>query len=92
MKGDVFPRRKTKMKSDTVAIWVKVYNRMRNAPNPKSFRQALALFKYEHRYDPPRDLPMMPKDARDFSRKIKAVPYSDLIPKEPVREPQPLFQ
>lgn len=80
--GDVFPRRTIRMKPDTVQLWVKTYHRMKNARNPKSFRQALALFKYENHYDPPRDLPLMPKNPRDFSRKIKAVPYGDLIPYE----------
>lgn len=81
VQGDVFPRRKTRMKPDTLAKWIKVYNQMRNAKKPKSFRQALGYFKHLHHYDPPRDLPLMPKESRDFSRKIKDVPFSELIPK-----------
>lgn len=76
--GDVFPRRKTKMKPDTIDAWKNIYYRMRNARKPKSFRQALALFKYENHYEPPRDLPLMPLNHRDFSRKIQAVPYEQL--------------
>lgn len=78
--GDVFPRRRIRMKADTVQLWIRTYHRMKNAKNPKSFRQALALFKHENYYDPPRDLPLMPKDPRDFSRKIQSVPYDSLVP------------
>lgn len=86
VKGDVFPRRKTKMKADTTDIWLRCYYRMKNARNPKSFSQAYGLFVYENRYQPPRDLPMMPKDPRDWTRKIKTVPATQLYSKQGATE------
>lgn len=80
--GDVFPRRKTKMKPDTADIWTRCYYRMRNAKSPKTFGQAYGLFVYENHYQPPRDLPLMPKDPRDWTRRIKDVPTDSLIGKD----------
>lgn len=79
--GDVYPRRKTKMKADTAQIWERCYYRMKNAKNPKTFGQAYGLFVYENHYQPPRDLPMMPSDPRDWTRRINDVPRENLIPK-----------
>jgi len=90
--GDVFPRRKTKMTSDTLSQWIKIYHQMRNAKKPKSFRQALAYFKHLHHYEPPHDLPLMPKERRDFTRKIRDVPFRDLIPREDQYQTQGEFK
>lgn len=77
--GDVFPRRKTKMKPDTCSLWERCYHRMRNARKPKTFGQAYGLFVRENHYQPPRDLPLMPKDPRDWTRRIIDVPRDCLI-------------
>ncbi len=82
VKGDVFPRRKTRMKPDTASIWERCYYRMKNARKPKTFGQAYGLFVYENRYQPPRDLPLMPQDPRDWTRRIGDVPTDKLIPKQ----------
>ena len=79
VKGDVFPKRRVKSKPDTISIWKQCYFRCLNAKRPMSFHQARALFKYENSYWPPRDLPLMPKNESDWSRKIKAVDKMDLI-------------
>jgi superfamily II DNA or RNA helicase len=76
--GDVYKKRRVTMKPNTEQIWISVYHRMKNAKNPKSFRQALALFKRENGYWPPSDLGFMPKDPSNLSRKIKAVPPDEL--------------
>lgn len=84
--GDVFPRRKTKMKPNTAEIWERCYWRMKNAKNPKTFGQAYGLFVHENHYQPPRDLPLMPKDPRDWTRRIGDVPREALIEKPVSRE------
>ncbi len=78
VKGDVFPKRKTKMLPNTVDIWKQCYFRCLNAKKPMSFTQARALFKYENYYWPPQDLPYMPKCKGDWTRKIKTVAKEDL--------------
>ena len=79
--GDVYPRRKVTQKPDTERKWIAVYHRMKNARTPKTFSQALALFKKENRYYPPENLPFMPKDKADFHRKINHVDRADLYQK-----------
>jgi len=76
--GDAYKKRRVAMKTDTVQIWISTYFRMKKAKVPKSFRQALALFKRENGYYPPENLPFMPKSKSDFSRKIPYVEAKDL--------------
>jgi len=78
-KGDVFPKRRTKVKPDTARIWEQCYHRCKNAKRPMSFKQARALFFHEQHYWPPMDLPMCPKSKLDWSRKITAVHTQDLV-------------
>lgn len=81
VKDQVFPKRHTKMKSDTATQWESCYYRAKHAKKPMSFKQARALFKYENRYWPPMDLPLMPKSKADWSRKVVNVGVTDLIPR-----------
>jgi DNA repair protein RadD len=89
VEGDVFPKRRTKMFPNTESLWKQCYFRCMNAKKPMSFNQARGLFKYENHYFPPTDLPFMPKNATDWSRKIKAVDKSQLIMRD---EPKPVQQ
>lgn len=79
--GDVFPKRHVKMKADTAKLWEQCYYRCKNAKKPMSFKQVRALFKYDNRYWPPMDLPLMPQSKLDWSRKVKDVSAHELIQK-----------
>jgi DNA repair protein RadD len=77
--GDIIKPRKTSLKSDTQRLWEAMYFRMKRAN--RTFRQAEGLFFHENRYWPPRDLPLMPKNDGDWSRKVSDVPR-DLLRRE----------
>ena len=77
VEGAIMPPRRVKMKPDTQKLWESMYYRMKRCG--RTFRQAEALFNYENRYWPPRDLPLMPRDSSDFWRKVEAVPKESLI-------------
>lgn len=79
VQGDVYHAKKTVFKPDTHTLWQKMYYRARQSG--MTFRAAEGLFYTEHRYYPPRDLPLMPKHDRDWYREVGAVKYQDLIPK-----------
>ncbi len=89
VKGDVFPKRRQKVEQDTSSKWQKCYFQCRNARKPMSFNQVQALFVREHGYYPPKDLPYMPKNEADWSRKVKAVDWKDLIPKPQSAQQRP---
>lgn len=92
VKGDMFPKRRVTVKANTVSLWTGYYWACKNAKRPMSFSQARAAFKHDHHYWPPKDLPLMPKDPADWTRKIKSVEMSDLIPKPPVQGQPNLFK
>lgn len=75
--GDIFKPRRVNNRHDTEAIWKRIYYRSRNAK--RTFRQAEGLFVYENGYWPPRDLPLMPKNERDWYRRVSDVPKDNLI-------------
>jgi superfamily II DNA or RNA helicase len=79
--GDIYkPRRLTK-RPDAAKVWERMYYRARNAN--MTFRQAEALFAYENHWGwPPRTLPLMPRDERDFYRKVGDVPAERLTREE----------
>lgn len=81
--GDVFPKRRVKMKADTAKIWEQCYHRCKRAKKPMSFKQVRNLFKHENHYWPPMDLPLMPLSKMDWSRKVCDVRVDELIPKPP---------
>jgi len=54
-----------------------MYYRMKKSN--MTFSQAQGLFRREHGYYPPKDMPYMPKDDFDWKRKVKDVPVIDLI-------------
>lgn len=66
------------LRQDTAARWATCFFRCKNSQ--QTFRQAEALFVKENGYWPPRDLPYMPKNHHDWSRKVRNVPEHELIP------------
>lgn len=88
MGGDIFKERKIRQQSNTLSTWVKTYHRAKRSG--MNFNQAYGLFFHENKYWPPRNLPLMPKEAFDWSRKVSAVPYDNLVP-QPAPERQGTF-
>jgi superfamily II DNA or RNA helicase len=78
--GKMFKPKPVHLAPDTAAKWKAIYFRMKNAKKPKTFNQAMAFFYYEHKYRPPRNLPLMPRDPYDWVRPIRVVRYDRLIP------------
>jgi len=76
--GTCFPHRRIKVLPNTESIWRQCYMRAKNAKKGMTFNQAEGLFFYENHYYPPRDLPYMPTDPRDWFRKVSAVEPSKL--------------
>lgn len=74
--GAIFKPRFTKMEPNTQQLWERTHYRCKNSG--KTSNQARGLFFYENGYFPPDGLPLMPKNDRDWFRKIKDVPRSDL--------------
>lgn len=74
--GDIFRPRFTRMKPDTIALWKQMYYRSIKAG--RTFRQAEGFFAHENGYFPPRDLPFMPTNERDWFRKCKDVDKATL--------------
>lgn len=89
MFGDIFRPRKVKAAPDAAKLFEREYYRAKNCRH--TFKQAYASFFREHGYWPERNLPLMPTDSLDWSRKVADVPYSKLIPKapNPVEQPEP---
>ena len=93
-KGDIYKKRNVSVRPNTVQLWTRYYWACKNAKRPMSFAQARAAFKHDHHYWIPKDLPLMPKDPADWTRKIKTVAMGDLIqgenfkPKEKKPSPQ----
>jgi superfamily II DNA or RNA helicase len=73
MKGDIFRPRRISNRSDAEQIWRRVYYRAKKAG--LSFRQAEALFAKENHWGwPPKTLPLMPTQEKDWWRKVAEVP------------------
>jgi superfamily II DNA or RNA helicase len=83
--GDIFKPRVTRMMSDTEREWTSTYWRCRKTG--KTFKQAKGLFFREHGYWPPDDLPYMPFQSVDDSRRIEDVEWNRVRrPPKPVDE------
>lgn len=76
VEGDVYQPRRERFEPDTTKLWQSMYYRAKNGG--MTFRQAAGLFAHEHRYHPPRDLPLMPQDPRDWYRQVSDVPRDQL--------------
>jgi DNA repair protein RadD len=84
IKGDIFRPRRIKCTPETEQIWRDYYFRGKSKKWNATFNQVEALFFREQHYYPPRDLPNMPRDKRDWFRKVSDVPREQLIQREAV--------
>lgn len=88
--GDIYKPRAIYEGSNAAKKWEKLYWAGRTPKWNATFAQVEAMFakRNQDRFGrwqyPPRDLPMMPKEPKDFFRKCVDVPFADLIPKPPV--------
>jgi superfamily II DNA or RNA helicase len=74
--GDILKERVVKSKPNTPKVWERYHYSQKRAGH--TFRQAYAWFWHEEHYWPPKNLPLMPKDSRDWGRKISDVPRESL--------------
>lgn len=80
--GDVHKPRRIKCEPSTQRHWDSMYYRAKKSA--MTFRQAEALFFLEQHYYPPRTLANMPRDEKDWKRKVADVRHDALIPKQDV--------
>jgi superfamily II DNA or RNA helicase len=76
--GPSFKPRRVDMRSDTDRLWRSMYHRAASKKWNATFNQAEALFFYENRYYPPRDLPLMPVNPADHFERVADVPKERL--------------
>mgnify|MGYP001612247489 CR=1 FL=1 len=81
--GPAYKPRRVKCTPQTPALWERMYYRARSKRWSATFRQAEAMFFRENHFWPPRNLPLMPRDAADFYRKVSDVSQDSLYQKEP---------
>lgn len=74
--GDIYTPKVRKETPTTTKSWVKCYFRAKRAG--MTFRQAEGLFVQENHFWPLKNLKLMPKNARDWYRKVADVPMGDL--------------
>jgi len=74
--GDIFVPRRREQKPDTQRHWEKCYFGAKNSG--RTFTQAEAWFFQQHRYWPPENLPLMPREPADRWRKVTEVSREDL--------------
>lgn len=79
--GLVFRPRRVDRRNDTEEKWRAMYYRAKNSKT-MTFTQAAGLFYHENGYYPPRSLPLMPVNARDWYRVVATIPRADLNQKE----------
>ena len=79
VKGDIYKPRVVRQKPDTQRLWEGAYHRSRNSKRGMTFRQARGLFFHENHYWPPENLPMMPKDSKDWFCKVRDIPREKLL-------------
>ncbi len=90
--GDIHKPRRVKLEPNTERLWESFYWRAKRSKNHMTFRQAEALFFLEHHYYPPRSLPMMPREEKDWGRRVVDLPIGMLRPKDARYESQPLLE
>lgn len=74
------PHRQCNASSSLKSRWIKCYHRCKRSG--RTFAQAEGLFVYENYIWPNRSWPLMPTDSWDWARKVKDVPYGNLVPQE----------
>jgi superfamily II DNA or RNA helicase len=78
MGGNIFKPRFTKREPNTEDLWKQAYYRARNYRKGRTFQAARGLFFHEQGYFPPNDMPFMPKNERDWFRRVSDVPLENL--------------
>jgi DNA repair protein RadD len=76
--GSPIPPRHERRMPDTEDLWRQIYYRAKKSRNKMTFRQSEALFVHENGYWPPRDLPLMPRESKDWFMKVRDVPVEKL--------------
>lgn len=77
--GEIYKPRRVKMLPNTQTLWKTMYYRAKSQKWDATFRQAEAMFFRENHYWPPKNLLLMPKEAKDWYRKVGELPKDDLI-------------
>lgn len=78
VEGNLIAPRQIRRKADTEELWKKLVFGYRKKRLEKSFDQLYGYFHHLHHYQPPRDLPLMPKSPEDWKRPVYAVDFRDL--------------
>jgi superfamily II DNA or RNA helicase len=77
--GDIYCPRRIYQHLNAQQLWAQMYWRARSKKWDATFRQAEAMFAYENDwYWPPRTLPLMPLEERDWFLKVADVPKERL--------------
>jgi superfamily II DNA or RNA helicase len=76
--GKLVRPKRVAVKSNTQALWDKMYWGYRNGKNEQTFSQMAGFFAHQHGYSPPKNLRNMPKSAADWYRKVRDVPREAL--------------
>jgi len=80
VKGDVYHEPITVKRDNTEKLWDGVYYAAKNSKKSNlTFGQVYGLFIRTHHYNPPKNLPNMPKDSVDWHARVKDVPRENLI-------------
>ena len=90
VEGDVYKAKRVKREPDGAEKWNSIFWRAKKSKKGMTFRQAEGLVFTTHGYYPPRDLPNMPKDPKDWARKVASVGWSELIPRQPKPQAEPV--
>lgn len=75
-RGEIYKPRVTQLKPTTQQVWASCYFRAKKSK--LTFRQCEGLFVTENHYWPPRSLELMPKELKDWYRRVSDVPQEAL--------------
>lgn len=78
VEGGLVKPRKIQQRKDTQDLWTRLYMAYKKKGLKKSFNSLYGFFVQEFHYEPPRNLPFMPKNSTDWYRHIPNVPIKDL--------------
>jgi len=82
VEGNLVKKVRTQRRSDTEKNWMKLFWAWRNSPNTrdKTMAQLEGFFAHKYHHHPPRDLPYVPKDPRDWHQRVSTVDFDLLNP------------
>lgn len=78
VEGPTLRPRRRKLKEDTEKKWRSVVHAAGTEKWDTTFLAAEAFFAHKYGYFPPRDLPLMPKDAIGWAGKVRTTPKDEL--------------